>query len=172
MTGNENNNGDILRLRESVYGSYEALVKTGSQSKVAFPEYREQGEEVFMTDEIEDDEFDGNTYLAGKVVSREDIGAGYTGVVIETEPWGIEMFEHFTGRGLRPLLFLPGEKGLVANITVLRKNLSELEDRSPESVIGINFSAFPNLMAAKKRMPDEEYQEHYLRMFGKLPLFF
>ncbi len=159
-------------IREQVYSSYKVLLETGIQPSIDFPSYLDLGNFVYNSFEIDDKSFKGKTYLGGIVISREEIGMGYQGIVIESKPNGIETFEEYTGRGIRPLLASSKSKMVVINKTSLIENPEELDGHSLEEVIGINFSLFPVIMNKRANSSLQEALLHSINLWAKHPLLF
>jgi len=169
----ENRAIELSNMREEVYSSYRTLLRTGRQPGVNFPTggFLRKGGFVYLSDEIEDDEFEGKTYLHGRILYQERIGKDLLGLVVATDRNGIELFEHYTNRSFRPMLILPNDQGVIADKTALEKNLNGLEGHSPEEIIGINFDLFPLLKCKHEQLSAKEYQKFYLDLYSKWPLF-
>ncbi len=155
-------------LRQKVYASYNALLRTGMQPTLEFPNYLEESGLVYCSGKIDDNLYNGTTYLCGKIFSKEDLGDGLLGIVVTTDnPLSIEPFEHYSKRGIRSAILT--KKGLIINRTVLEKNPDELESHTIEEVIGLNFSHLPNLMS-RLSLSEEEYLKFYMEIWSKNPL--
>tara|TARA_Y100000310_G_C20650164_1_gene798951 strand:+ start:1355 stop:1864 length:510 start_codon:yes stop_codon:yes gene_type:complete len=163
----------IAQVRELIYNSYDSLLNNQKQREIDFLDFCDVGDFIYYSDDIEDDEITGKSYFLGNVISRENIGGeGNVGIITRTEPDGIDLFENYSGRNFKPILFIPDEKGLVANLTALEKNPDKLEGYTPQEVIGLNFDYFPLLKGKHEQLSEEDYKKFYMDIFSKMPLFF
>jgi hypothetical protein len=169
---------EIEKLRKKIYQSYESFLSRERQEKIEFPDFLDNGNLVFWSGNIEinDQTYPGKTYLVGEVVSRETLrgkNRDYSGLIVKTEE-GIELFEHYSRRGFRPILVIPGNRGLLANISALERNADhpDLEGKSPQEVIKINFELFPVLIDKLASSSKEDYQVFYLRLLYENPLLY
>jgi hypothetical protein len=167
-------NKDILELRRKVYAGYDGLIRGTKQEGLDFPRYNRKKGWVYCTDDIEDEKGDinGTTYLLGRELSSEDMGNDSIGIIIRASNREIIPFEDYSGRGFRPIIAIPGSKGLVANLASLESNPEKLEGFSPEDIIGINFGLFPHLKKKFFELTRDEYLKFYAGRFSNLPIFF
>ena len=167
---------NIAELRKEIYEDYDFLEFGKRQRTFSFPEFKEQRGLVYWSGPIDDkEELEGTSYFLGRIISREviDIDNNYIGIVADTSQ-GIELFENYTGREFRPILIIPGDRGLIADLTELTKraNHTDLRGKSPEEIIRINFDAFPILMEKKKYSKHDDYLTFFLEKFGEEPILY
>lgn len=165
-------------LKWLILDGYDFLLDGFKQSYIrSFPIFLEKNGFVYLSDDIEDDVYKGTSYLKGKVVHRETLKGeddAYNGLLVETVGDGIELFEHYTERNFRPMVIIPGNKGLVVDMTELNKrpNHPRLEGKTLDDVIRINLQVFPTLMDKLKTSSETDYQAFYLSIFSKEPLLY
>lgn len=173
---------EIEKLRKQVYASYDSLLKISTQLPVSLPKVLLQsesrlpfvsdlGQQIFFLDEIEDKRYHGADYFLGQVESREDIGGGYTGIVVTTDN-GIEMFGNYSKQNIKSAFIHPRGQSLIINRTVLEKNPDELEGKPIDEVIGLNFGLFPNVAQKRKHLSELEYLKFYMDLWSSVPLLF
>jgi len=176
VRGEENFGNHTLGLREKIYQGYDSLMKSREQQRIIFPKFSLEKNRVFWSDDIEDDEIRGKTYLFGRKVSKKKLGYGrkkYIGIVVDTQD-GIELFEHYTDRKFRPIVTLPNNEGLIANLAQLEKNKTheDLEGKTPKEIIKINFDIFPILMEKFNSSSKEDYYKFYVELSSENPLLY
>jgi len=165
----------IEQLRLEVYNYYENLLKGMEVKLPSVPNYLDLDDFVLCSQELEDPEFSGINYVAGKVVSRESIGPeNYQGIVIKSNLNGILPFEEFFERDIMPVFTIPSDRGLVINLSSLERNAGNklLQGKSSEEIIKLNFDYFPLLLDKSKRLSAEEYREFYSRIYSENPIFY
>ena len=163
----------INKLRNKIYKGYVDVLDGKKQRPIDFQEYFEGRWILHYSGDIEDDIHKGKTYLSGKIKKNIDIIDNYKGIVVRTDE-GIELFENYTGRRFRPMVIIPGDKGLIANLTELERRMGTeyLEEETPESLIETNFHYFPILMKKHNQLSVEDYKKFYLELSSKEPIFF
>ena len=164
------------KLKAVIYREYNRLVAKGKQNPLLFPEFKIEGNVLYWSGEIEDEEFNGKRYLLGEIIIIEklrNIELSYSGYVIDSQK-GIELFENYTERNLRSIVVIPLNKGLVADMNCLNRNKEhdDLESKTPEEIIKINFDLFPVLMRKFLNSSKTEYQAFYLWFFARYSIFF
>lgn len=164
---------NISSLRTKIYSGYDSLLGNQPQPPVDFPNFLDTGKLIYWSGKIDDEKYSGKTYFCGKKVSGENIGNRFQGVVATSDiKEGIELFEHYTKRNLRPALIAPKRDTLIINKTVLENNADLLEERTLDEVIGLNFAYFPLLMERLGSLPPEEYHRFYINLWLKNPLLY
>ena len=174
------------RLRDRIYDYYDRILKGERPPRGIpfFPAFKMENGILQWSGAIDiewfygmdDETYPGVSYLLGNVVKVETLKGkeeDYLGITVSTNN-GIEMFEHYSEKGFRPIVIISYQRGLIANITELekRKKHPNLGGKSPEEIIRINFDTFPLLMDKFLSSSKREYQIFYLEQSSEKPLLY
>ena len=158
----------INELKDEAYRYYNDILKMRNPKYLDFPEFLDTGDFILCSDDIKDEDYKGKSYFAGKIIDRNFISKkGHLGIVVRSEPKGINPFEEYSRKDIKPIFYLPEDRGIIANLTSLEKLEHDeiLEGKSVEEVLNINFSFFPLMREKFDALESDQYAEWYL---GKL----